>query len=81
METSFRVRRTTAIFLLAIVLISALTCSATGVAFFVLIPFLFFAAAVVPLFVVVSEEPGIAVQRVAFPAFSPRPPPFVNSSR
>jgi hypothetical protein len=78
MEASFHVRRSAAVFLLAIVLISALTCSVSGVAFFVLIPLLFFVATVIPQYVVVIEEPGIAVQRVAFPAFSPRPPPFVS---
>jgi hypothetical protein len=80
METSFRVRRPTAIFLLTIVLISALTCSATGIAFFVLIPFLFFVATVIPLYVVFTEEPCIEAQLDAFRAFSPRPPPFVNPS-
>jgi hypothetical protein len=75
METSFRIRRSTAIFLLAIVLLSALTCSAAGVGLIVLIPLLFFVAAVIPFFVLFTEEPGFEARLVAFPAFSPRPPP------
>jgi hypothetical protein len=75
MEPSFRVRRSTAIFLLAIVLLGALTCSAAGIGFVVLIPLLFFVAAVIPFFVSFTEDPGIEAQTIAFPAFSPRPPP------
>jgi hypothetical protein len=75
METSFRIRRSTAIFLLAIVLLSALTCSAAGVGLIVLIPLLFFVAAVIPFFVLFTEELGLDARLVAFPAFSPRPPP------
>jgi hypothetical protein len=75
MERSFHVRRSTAIFLLAIVLLSALTCSAVGIGLVALIPFLFFVAAVIPLFVPLTEELRLEIQLLAVPAFSPRPPP------
>ena len=75
MERSFHVRRSTAIFLLAIVLLSALTCSAVGIGLVALIPFLFFVAAVTPLFVPLTEELRLEIQLLAVPAFSPRPPP------
>ena len=75
MEPSFPLRRSTAILLLAIVLLGALTCSAAGIGLVVLIPLLFFVAAVIPFFVPSTEDPGIEAQLVAFPAFSPRPPP------
>jgi uncharacterized protein (DUF58 family) len=75
MESSFHVRRSTAIFLLAIVLLSALTCSAVGIGLVALIPFLFFVAAVISLFVPFTEELRLELQLLAVPAFSPRPPP------
>jgi hypothetical protein len=75
MESSFHVRRSTAIFLLAIVLLSALTCSAAGIGLVVLIPFLFFVATVIPLFVPFTDELRLEIQLLAVPAFSPRPPP------
>jgi hypothetical protein len=75
MESSFRVRRSTAIFLMAIVLLSALTCSAAGIALVVPIPFLFFVATVIPLCVPFTEELRLEIQLLAVPAFSPRPPP------
>lgn len=75
METSFHVRRSTAIFVLAIVLLGALTCSVANVGFVVLIALPIFIATVVSFFVTFTEEPELQPRLLAFPVFSPRPPP------
>ena len=75
METPFRVRRSTAILLLAIVLLGALTCSVASVGIVALIALPFFIAAIVSLFVAFTEEPELQAQLFALPVFSPRPPP------